>query len=264
MMKEVTLQLEDSMVRIAAGELVGYQKEGHEFIHQKGSPGWGSSDTEMFPIIGPTNEAGYMVQVIRGTAVQDQHGLLRELEYELLGNSATTASFVKRYKAGTAVKNSKFPERSAKQWLVWPYDFEFHKQFQLSEEGLEVIFTIKAEKEMPYMLGYHPAFAIHGSAAQVQAGTQTIPVPEVMEVGNRAMHLEGISHLVLEDGSASIVLEAEGFEGCMLWSPTPNMICMEPVTYYPYALPQSKLHEGFRYMGGEDAVFKVRLIPMLT
>ena len=69
----VTLKNKNSQVGIDAGELVSYVVNGHEFIHQKGSPGWGSADTEMFPIIGPVNEAGFRVQTPKGSAVQDQH-----------------------------------------------------------------------------------------------------------------------------------------------------------------------------------------------
>ena len=72
----VQLKNNNSIVKIDAGELVGYQVNGHEFIHQKGSPGWGSADTEMFPIIGPVNEADFRVKTPKGDAIQDQHGLL--------------------------------------------------------------------------------------------------------------------------------------------------------------------------------------------
>jgi len=124
----VQLQKGNCTVGVDKGELVSFKSAGHEFIHQKGSPGWRSADTEMFPIIGPLNETGFRVQVPRGSgAVQDQHGLLRELDYELISQTETTAIFKKEYTAGTRVKNSKFPEKSDKEWLVWPYTFVFEK-----------------------------------------------------------------------------------------------------------------------------------------
>jgi len=59
------LRLGKQSVQIDEGELVSYSVSGHEFIHQKGSPGWRNADTEMFPIIGPTNEANFKVMEIR-------------------------------------------------------------------------------------------------------------------------------------------------------------------------------------------------------
>ena len=70
-----TLQHNAQTVRIDDGELIAYLVGAREYIHQKGSPGWRSSDTEMFPIIGPTAEAGFAVETPRGKATQDQHGL---------------------------------------------------------------------------------------------------------------------------------------------------------------------------------------------
>ncbi|MGB5667231.1 MAG: aldose 1-epimerase, partial [Maribacter sp.] len=74
----VVLKVDKQKVKIDAGELVGYLVDAHEYIHQKGSPGWRNSDTEMFPIIGPTADADFKVKTPNGIAVQDQHGLLRE------------------------------------------------------------------------------------------------------------------------------------------------------------------------------------------
>ncbi|WP_338039295.1 hypothetical protein [Maribacter litopenaei] len=114
------LSLENQKVRIDEGELVGYSVGGYELIHQKGSPGWRNSDTEMFPIIDPTNEADFKVNTPKGEAVQDQHGLLRELKYELLDNTETKAVFEKRYLANTKVKNSKYPDKSTEPELFRP------------------------------------------------------------------------------------------------------------------------------------------------
>ncbi len=95
----VILKHGNQVVKIEGGELVSYRAEGYEFMHQKGEPGWGNTDTEMFPIIGPTAGAGYRVQVPKGNAVQDQHGLLRELTYIPEGQEEHSASYVKDYKA---------------------------------------------------------------------------------------------------------------------------------------------------------------------
>lgn len=244
---------------IDKGELVSFIAEEHEFIHQKGSPGWRSADTEMFPIIGPLNETDFRVQVPRGSgAIQDQHGLLRELEYELISQTETTTIFKKEYTAGTRVKNSKFPKKSNKEWLVWPYTFAFEKSFELKDNNLEITFTISGERDMPFMLGYHPAFKIHTDNPLIFSGRKKITLDEVLEVGGRALHVENCKSITLKD-KKEITIETEGFEHFMCWTEVRTMVCIEPITFYPYAVAQRELHTGFQYLTDSAAVFKVTL-----
>ena len=93
----IELKLNNQTVQIDAGELISYKVAEHEYIHQKGKPGWRNADTEMFPIIGPTSEAGFQVETPRDIAIQDQHGLLREMSYELVESSEIFAVFTKKY-----------------------------------------------------------------------------------------------------------------------------------------------------------------------
>ncbi|MEC8832665.1 MAG: aldose 1-epimerase, partial [Bacteroidota bacterium] len=185
----VTLKKDNSRVSIDAGELVSFEVDGHEFIHQKGSPGWGSADTEMFPIIGPVNEAGFRVETPKSIAVQDQHGHLRQMEYQLEHQTDTSVVYVKDYRAGTEVYNSKFPEKSTEEALTWPYDFRFEKSFLLTKDGLEVHFSITGEKGMPFMLGYHPAFKIYTESPVIVANGEEIALDEVLAVGSRALQV---------------------------------------------------------------------------
>jgi len=98
------LHFDHQTVTIDAGELVGFLVDYYQVIHQKGAPGWRSADTEMFPLIGPTAEAGFQVITPRGPAVQDQHGLLREMTYSCISKSKTKAVFEKVYLANTPVR----------------------------------------------------------------------------------------------------------------------------------------------------------------
>ncbi|MEK6154518.1 aldose 1-epimerase [Flavobacteriaceae bacterium 3-367] len=252
------LQAFDQSVRIDAGELVGYQVAGHEYIHQKGSPGWRSSDTEMFPIIGPTNEAGFRVHVSKGNAIQDQHGLLRELDYEQLSHSNTKAVYKKKYRAATPVENSKYPEKSTARLLIWPFNFEFTKTYELSKAGLEITFGVSGDQDMPFMLGYHPAFKLHIPDPIILANDKTIGLAEVLEVGSRALEVPNCDTIVLKDKN-DIQVKTEGFGNFMLWTEVPNMVCIEPISFYPYAVAQEELFEGFRYLAGDQEEFKVSI-----
>ncbi|MEO9511908.1 MAG: aldose 1-epimerase [Flavobacteriaceae bacterium] len=255
----VKLQVENATVYIDQGELVSFKENAHEFIHQKGSPGWRSADTEMFPIIGPVNETDFRVQVPKGgNAIQDQHGILRELDYELVSNDDTHATFKKIYQAGTGVKNSKYPDKSNKEWQVWPYSFEFEKSFLLYGNRLEIKFTVSGERDMPFMLGYHPAFKLHSDEPLLIAGKKGVSLDEVLKVGNRALQLENCESITLKD-KRNIAIETEGFGHFMCWTEVRNMICIEPITFYPYAVAQRNLNSGFQYLKDSPKIFKTIL-----
>ncbi|MGB5428369.1 aldose 1-epimerase, partial [Eudoraea sp.] len=228
----VNLSSGKAKARIEEGELISYRLNDFEYIHQKGSPGWRNSDTEMFPVIGPTAEAGFRVHVPKGNAIQDQHGLLRELDYELLSSTETTAQYVKSYKAGTVIKNSKFPDKSTARLLIWPFSFEFYKNFELSDKALEISFRISGEKDMPFMLGYHPAFKLYTDNPVVIAEDQTISLDSVVKAGSKALEVADCQSVILRD-EKELTIKTKGFGHFMLWTEVPNMICIEPITFYP-------------------------------
>lgn len=246
---------------IVAGELVSLLLDDFEYMHGHDEPGWSHSDTEMFPVIGPTEAASYRVQVPRGNAIQDQHGMLRDMAYQTEAQTESSATFVKKYKAGTRVRNAKFPARSATEWLIWPFDFTFHKHFRLEADSLTITFTIDGEKDMPYMLGYHPAFKLRSPGAFVRAGDRDIPLAEIMAAGSRALPVMKTREIALYDERV-LRLETTGFSHFMLWTEVPDMLCIEPITFYPYEVDQKQLHEGFEFLKGEEEVFSLRLKPM--
>ncbi len=252
------LHLRNLSVSIESGELISYQLDNYEYIHQKGSPGWRNSDTEMFPIIGPTSEAGFLVQTPKGDAVQDQHGLLREMTYELIFQSDTKAVYRKIYKARTPVANSKYPEKSTAKMLFWPYDFEFEKSFELSEDQLEIKFKISGERDTPFMLGYHPAFALTSKNPIIIANEKAITLKEVLAVGNRAFQVSNCEEIILKDKN-ELQIMTQGFGNFMLWTEVANMVCIEPITFYPYDVEQRNLDAGFRYLNDGPQECKIFL-----
>lgn len=246
-------------VNIDKGELVGYTFDDHQYIHQKGSPGWRSADTEMFPIIGPTNENNFNVQTPKGDAIQDQHGLLRELSYAMVDQDTDCVVYEKIYVAGTEIKNSKFPAKSTAEFLTWPYNFTFTKTYKLTENQLKISFSISGDTGMPFMLGYHPAFKLHATTPIIKTEKSTISLEDVLAVGNRAYQVADCNKISLED-KKSITIKTEGFNNFMLWTEVPNMICIEPITFYPYAVEQKDLHRGFSKLSKKGAHFSVCII----
>ncbi len=242
-------------VKIDAGELIGYEVNSHEYIHQKGSPGWRNSDTEMFPIIGPTVEANYKVETPRGMAVQDQHGLLREMEYDLISHTDSEAFYQKKYEAGSLIRNSKYPEKSSEEQLSWPYSFEFQKHFKITEAGLEIEFHISGEEGMPFMLGYHPAFKLYSQNAKLKTAQKSIALDEILKAGSRAFLVPNCQYITLQDAK-ELRIETEGFGHFMLWTEKRNMLCIEPITFYPYAVAQKDLRKGFQQLSTTARKFK--------
>ncbi len=255
----IELRSHNTTAGIEKGELISFVADGHQFIHQKGSPGWGSSDTEMFPIIGPLDQVGFSVKTPKGDAFQDQHGLLRRMPYGMVSLGGNSAKFIKEYKAGSPIRNSKYPEKSTLPLMYWRYDFVFEKSFSLKEDSLEITFRINGEQGMPFMLGYHPAFKLYSKNPIIRTMDRKIPLRKVLSAGSRALQVADCNSITLRD-TKELTLETEGFGHFMCWTEVKNMVCVEPITFYPYDVEQQELHKGFRTLEG-TAEFKVVLRP---
>ncbi|MFZ2283812.1 MAG: aldose 1-epimerase [Lutibacter sp.] len=253
----------NSIVKIDQGELVSFLKNKEELIHQKGQPGWRNSDTEMFPVIGPTEVNDFMVTTPKGKAIQDQHGLLRELTYTLMESGENFAVFQKDYAANTLVKNSKFPEKSPEEKLSWPYDFRFKKVYEMSDDSLKITFEIEAEKGMPFMLGYHPAFKLSGDYSEIcKTKTQEISLQKIMDGGSTAYPVLNTQEIkLIKNKGYNISIKTKGFDNFMLWTEVPNMLCIEPITAYPYTKDEPPLSEKlFSVSNGKDS-FEAVIAP---
>jgi len=253
-----------SIVKIDSGELVSYLFNHEELMHQKGEPGWRNSDTEMFPIIGPTAANNFLVNTERGHAKQDQHGILRELKYELQKSTENSAVLKKSYLSNAKVKNGKFPEKSTEEEVFWPYSFEFSKSFSVTNEALLIHFDIICEEGMPFMLGYHPAFKLSGNIIElVQTNTKQITLQDILDVGDLALSILNTDTVKLVKHSGyNLTLQTQGFESFMCWTQVPNMLCIEPITKYPYSNSKELGKEMFRISNGTEH-FEVRIIPFL-
>lgn len=253
----------NSTVKIDKGELISFFKNKEELIHQKGQPGWRNSDTEMFPVIGPTEANDFMVSTPKGDAIQDQHGLLRELTYSLMENGADFAVFQKEYTANSFLKNSKFPEKSTKEKLFWPYNFSFKKTYELTNHSLKITFEVGAEKGMPFMLGYHPAFKLSGNKTQIcKTKTEEVSLQKIMDGGSTAYPVLNTQEIkLIKTKGFNIDIKTGGFNNFMLWTEVPNMLCIEPITAYPYSEGEPPLSkELFNISNGKD-FFEVVITP---
>ena len=252
----------NSIVKIEKGELISYKKNGEELMHQKGNPGWRNSDSEMFPIIGPTEANSFIVTTPKGNYNQDQHGLLRELDYTILHQDDTSFVFKKKYAAYTAIENSKYPDKSTVRLVSWPYSFNFQKKFDLKNDALKISFEIRAEKGMPFMFGYHPAFMLQGNLDEIIVfNNQPVSIPAIIKGGNTAYPILNSDEIqLIKKSGYNLSIKTTGFNNFMLWTPVPNMLCIEPITTYPYTEGSLLSKELFNSSNGIDN-FELEITP---
>jgi hypothetical protein len=244
------LKNKDCKVIIEKGELISFQHNNHEYIHQKGNKGWRNSDDEMFPVIGPTAKNNFIVHTKNGDAILDQHGLLRELEYSLVSFDKNSATFVKKYKKNTQITNSKFPEKSSEEKLFWLFDFTFQKNFTLERDVLNIEFIIESEKGMPFMLGYHPAFLLSDTE---------ITLADVYKSGSNAFPVLNSDKIILKNiNRKNLEITTKGFDNFMLWTEVDNMLCIEPITQYTSYTDQKFSEENMSLSDGKN-IFSIAI-----
>jgi galactose mutarotase-like enzyme len=260
MSSSVFLKNKNSNVVVESGELISFKKEAQEYIHQKGSKGWRNSDDEMFPVIGPTFKNNFKVHTKNGDAIQDQHGLLREMEYTLISSDKKSAKFIKKYKKNTPIKNSKFPKKSTEEYLFWTYDFTFEKNFTLEDDILTIEFIINSEKGMPFMLGYHPAFLLSDTGKETLIyGDKKITLSNIYEVGSNAFPVLNTSKIILHNSNKNnLEISTKGFNNFMLWTEVDNMLCIEPITQYTSYTDQKFSESNMSLSEGKD-VFSIKI-----
>ncbi|EAQ42796.1 aldose 1-epimerase [Polaribacter sp. MED152] len=259
----IVLENSNSKVSIENGELISFIFKGDEYVHQKGNKGWRKSDDEMFPVIGPTSMNNYRMHTKKGEAIQDQHGLLRELDYELFYEDNACVKFIKSYAANTKINNAKFPEKSTEPLLNWPFDFTFEKHFTLKEGMLEINFIINSEEGMPYMLGYHPAFMLSDTGKEILiANDKNITLENIYEAGHNAFPVLNTDKIVLKNIDRNdLEITTTGFDNFMLWTQVDNMLCIEPITQYTSYTDQKFSEENMRLSKGiNEFSVKVKVI----
>ena len=259
----VYLKNNNCTVVIEKGELISFKKDSVEYIHQKGSKGWRNSDIEMFPVIGPTSKNKYTVHTKKGDAIQDQHGLLRELEYVLVSSTEKTGHYIKEYQKNTKIRNSKFPEKSIEKNLFWPFDFTFEKKFHLENNTLKIDFIITSNKGMPYMLGYHPAFLLSNSGKETLiVNDKKITLSEIQDAGHNAYPVLNTEKIVLENINKNhLEISTTGFNNFMLWTQVENMLCIEPITQYTSYTDQKFSEDNMRLSEGKNNFsFKIKTL----
>ena len=110
---------------------------------------WNRVAPNLFPIVGRLINDQYHFE--SETYAMLQHGFARNRAFELIEKSEDKALF--RIEADDISKKE------------YPFDFVFDIEYQLIDSAIQVNYRVKnsGEVELPYSVGGHPGFAIHGN-----------------------------------------------------------------------------------------------------
>ena len=110
---------------------------------------WGKHSPVLFPIVGTLKNNSYNhnnkeYQLTR-------HGFARDMEFELVGKTSSSASFSIQSNSATLAN--------------YPFQFELQIQYIIVHSTLEITYTVinKDTTAIPFSIGAHPAFALPGN-----------------------------------------------------------------------------------------------------
>lgn len=110
---------------------------------------WGKHSPVLFPIVGTLKNNTYNhnnkeYQLTR-------HGFARDMEFELVGKTSSSASFSIHSNSATLAN--------------YPFQFELQIQYIIVHSTLEITYTVinKDTTAIPFSIGAHPAFALPGN-----------------------------------------------------------------------------------------------------
>lgn len=131
-------------VNYHGAELKSLKKSGHEYMWQADPQFWNRTSPVLFPFVGQVAEGIYRYDGIEYK--MGQHGFARDMDFELLKSDKSSCEFSLSSNDETRQK--------------YPFDFELKIGYELSENGINVIWKVinTGEKPLEFSIGAHPAF----------------------------------------------------------------------------------------------------------
>lgn len=120
-----------------------------EYIWEGNPAFWGKHSPILFPIVGSLKNNSYSVNDKKYQL--NRHGFAREMEFELIEKSESTATFA-------LISTSETKKN-------YPFDFELQICYSLNNNKLNIDYKVinKNDLTMPFAIGAHPAFALKGN-----------------------------------------------------------------------------------------------------
>jgi galactose mutarotase-like enzyme len=268
------------------GQLVSFISNGIEYFHDGGKssfegPGWRNSEIVPYPIFGPADN--HEVKVGEKVFSLEQHGISRHTkENSFLPNNQeknNILTLVQRYD-GRDINNPKYePSNGHPEHLNWfPYTLE--KTFELTNEGLvcQLKLTNDSDIDMPYMIGWHPAFKVLGNVDEGEfLNDSGICIATLEEVISRsiippeeALTKKGINSVTYRNkntGQGVKVSSNDFSNNIMLWSPgyDTGMLCIEHTSQLPVYDGQKYFEEPNKFESfapGENKTYSIMVHPL--
>lgn len=130
-------------------EICSILKDRKEYIWNADPAVWAKHSPVLFPIVGTLKNDNYFFE---GNDYHlPRHGFARDMDFELVSSSETSASFLLKSGQHTL--------------LNYPFEFEFYVNYCLSDNALKTSFLVRNLNNfaMPFSVGAHPAFALHNN-----------------------------------------------------------------------------------------------------
>ena len=110
---------------------------------------WSKHSPVLFPIVGTLKNNTYTHN--NEEYILTRHGFARDMEFELVDQTANTATFSIQSNSTTLAS--------------YPFQFELRIQYTLFHSTLEIAYKVinKDTTEIPFSIGAHPAFALPGN-----------------------------------------------------------------------------------------------------
>jgi galactose mutarotase-like enzyme len=236
------------------GQLVSLVSNNVEYFHEGGltnyaGDGWKNSEIVPFPIFGPA--ADYKVKVGNNFFSLEQHGISRYTKLNIFNvkNKRQDKIVLLQDYDGYKLANPKYEKDGTHpRFMNWlPYTLE--KTFELTDNGLvcELKLTNVSDIEMPYMIGWHPAFKTQGSVENgifITEGRAVATLENVIKASadpnKGACYVLGQSSITYLDKESELgvkVSSSDFGDFVMLWSPgnKAGMFCIEHSSQVPGA-----------------------------
>jgi len=125
------------------------KNDGVNVLWEKDDVHWNRVAPNLFPIVGRLLEDKYEYQ--GETYSLSQHGFIRNRVFERIEKSDSSVLF--RFESDELSKTA------------YPFDFIFEVEYVLNKSILSINYRVtnRGEEALPYSVGGHPGFAIHGS-----------------------------------------------------------------------------------------------------
>lgn len=198
MQKELSYNDITAVVNYHGAELKSLKKGGHEYMWQADPAFWNRTSPVLFPFVGQVADGEYRHK--GNTYKMGQHGFARDMDFELISETDNSCMFLLRSDNTTLEK--------------YPFDFELRIGYELSENGIKIIWSVTntGEESLEFSIGAHPAFNCILKDTSIRISKDGDPLNGfVNSVFGKGLLTDKTKNIELENGTMK--LDEHSFDG---------------------------------------------------